>query len=308
MTQAITKTNLILEIRTIFQEAFSEVTQFSIDNWNADDTTLNIKWEKKFKSLNFDEHLKNIFEESSAKFQNEIQEILEEVGNELQLLVKLTGGNFQFTQQDSNSFKNLLRIGGNILFVAGTVLSLFTPIGIVMGIIGTAIGFITGWFKSEDEKKREAAQNIENSLRSQLDDYQYKTLQQAEKEFEKYCNDVANSVNNYFEELITGLEGITKELNTAKTKLDGNMNYLNRAYGKRIIYWCLGKYESLNDNSILQIIAKVKRDFGKTMNIQTKSEIKINKSQEEINLVLQEDISINSIDLKPINETNTICL
>ena len=64
----------------------------------------------------------------------------------------------------------------------------------------------------------------------------------------------------------------------------------------------------MNDNSILQIIAKVKRDFGKTMNIQTKSEIKINKSQEEINLVLQEDISINSIDLKPINETNTICL
>jgi hypothetical protein len=40
------------------------------------------------------------------------------------------------------------------------------------------------------------------------------------------------------------------------------------------------------------------------MIIQTKSEIKLNKSQEEINLVLQEDISINSIDLKPINDTN----
>ncbi|MEM9923143.1 MAG: hypothetical protein AAF915_05220 [Cyanobacteria bacterium P01_D01_bin.50] len=104
--------------------------------------------------------------------------------------------------------------------------------------------------------------------------------------------------------MITGLEGIRKELNTAKTKLDNNMNYLNRAYAKRIIDWCIGKYEALNDSSIIKTIAKVKRDFGKTMNIQTKSEIKINKSQEEINLVLQEDISINPIDLKPINETN----
>jgi hypothetical protein len=60
----------------------------------------------------------------------------------------------------------------------------------------------------------------------------------------------------------------------------------------------------LNDNTILKAIAKVKRDFGKTMTIQTKSEINLSKSPEEIKLVLQEDISINPIDLKPINETN----
>ncbi|MBV6622074.1 MAG: 50S ribosome-binding GTPase [Rivularia sp. (in: Bacteria)] len=293
------------EIKTIFKEAFDAIPQFSRDNWNADETTLNIKWDKKIQSLKFDERLKNVFQESSTQFQNEIQEILEEVGNELQLLVKLTGGDFKFTQQDSISFKNLLRIGGNVLLVAGTVLTFFAPpIGIAIGIVGTAIGFITGLFKSKEEKQREAADKIEDSLSSQLDDYQYKTLQEAEKEFKKYCNNVENSVNDYFEELIAGLEGITTELNTAKTKLDNNINYLNRAYAKRIIDWCLGKYEPLNDSSIIKTIAKVKRDFGKNMNIQTKTEIKINKSQEEINLVLQEDISINPTDLKPINETN----
>lgn len=296
---------LILEVKTIFQQAFGEIRQFSIDNWNVDETTLNMKWEKKFKSLNFDERLRNVFQQSSEKFQAEIQEILEEVGSELELLVKLKGGDFKLIQQDSNSFKNLLRIGGGIMGVAGVVLTFFAPpIGIAIGIVGTAISFVSGLFKSKDDKKREAAEKISDSLTSQLNDYQQKTLYQAEGEFKKNCNTVANSINNYFEELIAGLEGITKELNTAKTKLDNNANYLNRAYAKRIIDWCLGKYEPLDDSSIINTIAKVKRDFGKTMTIQTKSEINLNKSLEEIKLVLQEDISINPIDLKPINETN----
>lgn len=296
---------LNLEVKTIFQEAFGEIRKFSIKNWNVDETRLNMKWDKKIKSLNFDERLKNVFQQSSEKFQAEIQEILEEVGSELELLVKLKGGDFKLIQQDSNSFKNLLRIGGGIMGVAGAVLFFFAPpIGIAMGIVGTAINFVTGLFKSEKQKQEEAAQNISQSLTSQLDDYQYKTLQQAEKEFNKYCNSVANSVNNYFEELIVGLEAIAEELNKAKTKLDNNANYLNRAYAKRIIDWSLGKYEPLNDNAILKTIAKVKRDFGKTMTIQTKSEINLNKSPEEIKLVLQEDVSINPIDLKPINETN----
>ena len=107
---------LILGISTIFQEAVSEIPQFSRDNWNSDEMTLNMNWEKKIKSLNFDERLKNIFAESSTKFQAEIQEILEEVGNELELLVKLKGGDFKFIQQDSNNFRDFVRISGGILW------------------------------------------------------------------------------------------------------------------------------------------------------------------------------------------------
>lgn len=291
---------LILGIRNIFQEAVSKIPQFSKNNWNSDEITLKINWENQFKYLNFEQRLKNVFQESSVKFQKEIQEILEEVGNELQLLVKLTDANFKFTQQESHNFKNLLRISGGILLVAGTVLTFFAPpIGFAIGIVATCMSSITGFFKSKQEKQRKATQNLSNCLSTQLDDYQYKTLQQAKDEFKKYCNDVANSINNYFEDLIAGLEGILEELNTAKIKLDTNANYLNRAYAKRIIDWCIGKYEPLDDNSIMKTIAKVKRNFGKTIMIQTKSEIKLNKSPEQIKLFLQEYVSIN-----PSNSTS----
>ncbi|MBA3920852.1 MAG: hypothetical protein H0X31_03705 [Nostocaceae cyanobacterium] len=153
---------------------------------------------------------------------------------------------------------------------------------------------ITGFLKSKEQKRREAVENISKSLENQLKTYQEKALAQAKEDFGKYCNDVAQSINTYFEELIQGLEVITEQLTRAKRKLDETSNYLNRAYAKRIIDWCCNKSEPLTDEAIYQNITKVKRDFGRSMNIQTKVSLKLSKSPDEIKQVLQEDVVIDS--------------
>lgn len=103
------------------------------------------------------------------------------------------------------------------------------------------------------------------------------------------------NVNIYFEELIAGLEASATQLETAKTKLSGTANYLNRAYAKRIIDWCTEQHEALTDENINRSIAQVKRDFGRNMSIQTKSKLQLRKSQDDIKRVLQEDVLIQSI-------------
>jgi hypothetical protein len=103
------------------------------------------------------------------------------------------------------------------------------------------------------------------------------------------------NINNYFEELIAGLESISKQLQEAKSKLSDKANYLNRAYGKRILDWCMEQHEPLTDERINRSIAKVKQNFGKSMTIQTKSNLKLGKSQEDIKRVLQEDVWIETI-------------
>lgn len=100
------------------------------------------------------------------------------------------------------------------------------------------------------------------------------------------------NIDTYFEELIEGLEAIAAQLEAAKRKLDGTANYLNRAYAKRIIDWCSEQHEPLTDETINRTIAKVKRDFGRSMSIQTKSDFQLRKSQDDIKQVLQEDVSI----------------
>lgn len=257
---------------------------------------MKLGWEQKLKSIHFNERFKNSYQENSKKFNNEVKEILEKVGNELQLTAKLGNGKFSFTEQASDNFRDLLRIGGSLLLVAGTIVGFFVPpVGIAIGIAATVVSGIAQLFKSQDEKRREAVQNISTLLNRKISSHRQTTLQQTKDDFSKYCDFVAKTIDIYFEELIQGLEAIATHLETAKKKLDGTTNYLNRAYAKRIVDWSTEKYEPLNDEGINKTIAKVKRDFWRSITIETQAEIQPKKSQEDIKQVLQEDVFIQSI-------------
>ncbi|MDZ8024403.1 MAG: GTPase [Nostoc sp. DedQUE11] len=284
---------LIQQIKTVFKDAFDTIQPFAEENWDADENQLKLKWENRLRVLKFQDKLNQVFEESSKKFNHEVEEILEEIGTELQIVAKLGSGSFKLNEQDRIIFKDMLRISGNLLGIAGTVAMFFAPpVGIFLGIAGTVLSVISNFLKSKEQKRREAVENIRSSLNNQLEEYQQKTLEKAKEEFSSYCGSIAANINNYFDELIQGIEKISKQLAKAKSQLDSSANYLNRAYAKRIIDWCVEKYEPLTDEDIIKSIVKVERNFGRSIKIKTKSELKFRKSQETINRVLQEDVSI----------------
>jgi hypothetical protein len=284
------------QIEVIFQDALNDIPSFAEAHWDSNQIGLKLAWEQKLKAIRFEKRLKTAYQETSNKFNKDVQEALEEVGNELQLVAKMGSGNFSFTQQDSSNFRDLVRIGGSVLLIAGTMIGFFVPpVGIAMGIAAAIVGGIVNLFKSKEQKRREAVHNISSSLTVQLSNHQQTTLQQAQGDFSKYCNSVALNINTYFDELIAGLEAIATQLESAKTKLSGTANYLNRAYAKRIIDWCTEQHEPLTDEGINRSIAKVQRDFGCNMSIQTKSEFQLRKSQDDIKQVLQEDVLIQTI-------------
>ncbi|MFN6496020.1 MAG: GTPase [Nostoc sp. DedQUE01] len=284
---------LIQQIKTVFKDAFDIIQPFAEENWDADENQLKLKWENRLRVLKFQDKLNHVFEESSKKFNHEVEEILEEIGTELQIVAKLGSGSFKLNEQDRIIFKDMLRISGNLLGIAGAVAMFFAPpVGIFLGIAGTVLSVISNFLKSKEQKRREAVENIRSSLNNQLEEYQQKTLEKAKEEFSSYCDTIAANINNYFNELIQGIEKISKQLAKAKSQLDSSANYLNRAYAKRIIDWCVEKYEPLTDEDIIKSIVKVERNFGRSIKIKTKSELKFRKSQETINRVLQEDVSI----------------
>ncbi|OWY68421.1 GTPase [cyanobacterium TDX16] len=285
--------SLLQQIELIFQDAVNAIPTFAEEHWNSNEAALKLGWEQKLKVIKLNERLKTVYEGASQKFSNDVKEVLEEVGKELQLIAKLDDGNFSFTEQDSNDFRSLLTIGGSLLAVSATIATMFVlPFAPLIGIAAIVIGGIAGFFKSKNEKRREAVQKISSSLNQQISSYKQKTLQQIQEEFSKYCDSVATAVDTYFEELIQGLEAIASQLELARKRLDGTANYLNRAYAKRILDWSIEQYEPLSDEAINQNIAKVQRDFGRNITIYPRAEIKLKKSQDEIKQVLQEDISI----------------
>jgi len=290
------KDSLLQQIERIFQDAIEAVPSFAEEHWNCNEVAMKLGWEKKLKALRFEKRLKIAYEETSKKFNKEVQEVLEEIGNELQLISELGSSDFNFPEQDSNNFRDFVRIGGNLLGIAG-IIALFVapPVGLAIGIVNAVVSGIVGMFKSKDAKRREAVINISTSLKSQLNTQRQSTLQQAKGDFGKYSDSVTTNINIYFEELIAGLDAIATHLEEAKKKLSNSENYLNRAYAKRILDWCAGKHETLTDECINQTIATVERDFGRNMKIVTKSQVQQLKSLEDIKHILQEDISFSDL-------------
>lgn len=288
--------SLLQQIEVVYQETINTISSFAEVNWNSNKVSLQIAWEKRLEEIKFNKRLKAAYEGSNKSFNNDVKEVIEEVGNELQLIAKLDNANFYYSDQNSNNFRDLFKIGGSILGLAGTIIFLFAPpVGIVMGITATVLGGIAQFFKSKDEKRREAVQNIANLLSSQIISHKQNTLRQAKDDFTKSCDSVATTIDTYFEDLIQGLEAISTHLELAKRELDDTANYLNRAYAKRIIDWSTEQYEPLNDEGIHKTIAKVQREFESAITIQTKTEVQLRKSQEEMRQILQEDICLKTI-------------
>ncbi|MEA5489348.1 MULTISPECIES: GTPase [Pseudanabaena] len=289
------------QIGEVFQDVSNNaVTSFAKDNWKSDQPTMNKNWEKKLKDIRFSERIGNAYQKVGEEFKKEASEILEELGRELQLVADLSDGSFKFDKHDiDGSVKSYLKWGGIIAGIA-TGIMLFTPLApfaLAVGLIGSAMGIISNWFKSEDEKRREAAAKITSSLRSQLEIQQTQFAKKAKDDFSKSCRQTERDIDQYFEELIAGVEAITSELRTSQVQIQGTANYLNRAYAKRIIDYCLKQYNPLTDSGISQTIFKVERQFGQSINIQTKSNIKISKKlQEDLKRILQEDVTIQTVN------------
>ena len=279
------------QIEKVFQKAEKAIPEFAAYYCEKNESEKNHGWKQKLRSINFEKRLENTYEQAANKFKDKVKESLEEIGKELELIYQLDSDNFRFSQQDSFNIRRLLEISARILALAGSIfLFVVPPVGIAMTIIGVGLKVISNLFKSEREKYYELVEELETKLEEQ----KLVFLKEINQSFNQSCSSVSDNINQYFDELIQGLEAIATQLKKAKTELDDATNDLNCAYAKRIIDWSLERYNPLNNKKIEKTIAKVERNFGEKIEIIIKSKLQPKKSLEEMKQVLQEDISITS--------------
>jgi uncharacterized tellurite resistance protein B-like protein/GTP-binding protein EngB required for normal cell division/predicted Zn-dependent protease with MMP-like domain len=284
------------KIKEVFKSASDEVNPFAEEFWEKSEYQMKNGWKEILKKLKFEDRLKAAVESAAQHFQHEVQEAIEEIGNEVKIINQLSSSKFQFSEQDSSFFdfdRDSVRMIGAAIFAVGAILAfLVPPLGGLASIAGSVISFAAGLFKSRDQKRHEAVKNISNSLKRQLEEYQKEILQRSKENFEDYCQSIASAVDDYFEGLIQGTEAIANQLKLHKGKLANAANYLNRAYAKRIVDWATEQPEPLTDITISKKIHKVNRDFGLTFQIETTTALPLTKSQDEICTILQENILI----------------
>lgn len=269
------------------------VPHFAERNWELDGKVLEQCWKKELDRLNFQKRLNYAIQTVGKQLSDEVKEILKELETELKLVAKLSFDSVYFNTQDFFDTRNLFRFLGGILFTIGTALTFIAPpVGIAIGIVGSLFSIASGLFKSRDQKRREAVTKISKYLRNQLYTSKKEVLKEAENDFNHYSNSMKNKIDSYFNQMISGLEYLSQQLQSAEQNLQTQADTLNQAYAKRIIDWCQEKCEPLTEPKIQQTVARVNREFGKHIHITAHSELIIKKSPDELKQVLQENVDL----------------
>ncbi|QDZ39144.1 tetratricopeptide repeat protein [Euhalothece natronophila Z-M001] len=293
-----TEKNLESIINELFAEIRKIVPEFADQHWNDSADELEKAWKVKLNYLNFEKKLNDSLEEESNHFTNKVQQLLEELGKDLQFTAK-SGGIKGFKLNDQNPYhlKEAPGLAGGLFGIAGAIAFLvpggFIP-GIVMEVVGAVIGLIA---KPKAEIKKEAINKITKSLRQQIDQKEKELTNQVTAAFQRHCNPVKREINTYLDQLISGLTTISEELQTTEYNLEEQVNFLNCAYGKRIIDWSQNHYEPLTQEAINHEIVSVNREIGKRITIKAKNQLTITRSQEELDSILQEKVILQISDI-----------
>ena len=290
-------TSLQQQIAEIFQDLLNYLPEFAEDNWNFNEDNLKRNWQLKIRAIAFDERLQNAYHTTSIKFNQEVQEAINEIGNELKIIAQLGGQHFHFYEPESQLYnQDFERIGGSFLRLSQTLVTYFKPsVNKTVMMSAVFLNNLIGIFKSTEEKRRFGVQRVSKLLTPQIRERQQAIMEEAMINFRDYYRYAAGSMDNYFQGLIQGLEALTPQFEAPQKKLSATAHELNLAYAKRIVDWCLEKHEPLTEQNISKTLTKVQRDFGSRIDIETKFAVESKLSQLEINQIIQEEVCIHRI-------------
>lgn len=290
------------EFGKVFSALRDTIQEFAENYWDLKQASLEKKWEEHVEKRK--KILESALEKVMNSYSNEVLDLLEEIGAEISLMSKLKFRDPTLEEQDSSSFmKNFLKIGGGFLGVAGSGAFLYAalvtgaanwwnPVGWVLVGVGLVMGLVSGLFTSKTKKMQKAVNNITSALRKSVDGQEKDVIESILKEIKMHTNKVEADIDSYFSVMQEGLHSFMTSMKLCNEELLKLQDGLNNAYAKRVIDWVQNKNRKLTEASIRKSVKSVERILGNRMNINTTECLIIKKTPNEIQAVLQEDLTI----------------
>jgi ribosome biogenesis GTPase A/tellurite resistance protein len=293
---------LKIEFGKVFSGLRDTIQEFAETNWDCKESSLQRNWEahvEKRKAL-----LESALKKVMNSYSNDVQDFLEEIGSEISLLVKLNFTDPNLTEQNSSTFvKNFMKIGGGLLGIASSGAFLYAaivagaanwwnPLGWGLMATGILMGLVSGFFTSKAKKMQKAVNNITKALRECVNEQEKCIVNNVLNEFKSHTDKVEGDIRTYFSVMEKGLQYFMKAMQLCNYELIEIQRWLNLAYAKRVVDWVQNEQTMLTEESIRNSTRSVERVVGKKMIITTKGKITLKKTIEEIQAVLQEELTI----------------
>ncbi len=263
--------NLMSEIADLFRELRNGVWDFAYRHYNKSESELESAWARHVRRMGLDARLKAAADRHLNAYLKDVQDALEEIAADFDLLVEEGLANTAIVSSSTFPIREIFRVGGAILTVAG-VLLISNPVGWVLTIGGILASLFGGLFKSREERRREAAEQIYDSIMESLDENEASVTRDADQQFRRAHRDVKKKVADQLKAMIQALDGLVGRLEPAVESLQQRLQELDEAFAYRALNFIRYGNEApadLSREAIREVVLAVARDFGRQMTILT---------------------------------------
>lgn len=275
-------------IRDSYLRLIESVPGFTELHWDKDQKSLDSAWKRHIKELEFQEEIETAVKGAQETLLIRVQEILTEIGREIELIESKMPYLGEPREQDRSSLaRNLLKWGGGGTAAIGAIVVLFTPLGWILIGLGTVANIISNFFKSREAKRKKAVCKLTEMLTSEVQSAQQKSLSEEEKRFKQQTKKISGFTEEYFGTIVKGLESFNSALGRTKRKLIKDRIHLELAYARRVIAWVEKDLDQIRPKPD---VLSVDRTPGSTMSILTNRAVKQRIDSSKAAEILQEEV------------------
>jgi ribosome biogenesis GTPase A len=273
-----------------------QASTFATEYYDEDESTIQSAWEDRVASTGFQKKLKSSLENAISQYMKEVEQYLKEMTEDLSIAEEMYRAEGMDLQTSSTfSTKNLMRflsIGGGIV---GAIALFFSgPIGWVIGGISALIGLFSGFFKSKEQKIREAIEKLSSSLTESLNKQEQEIHAKTQEQFDTIHKKINSVLSKYFSEMIDTCVRMLSQISAAEQTLEKQEHDLNKVLAWRIVNYAHGlshRSTDINQADIDRKILEVERSFGSSLTIRTKEKLS-SKQLQVLSTKLQEVVAI----------------
>lgn len=284
------------ELTGIFGQLRESVWEFAYRHYDDSESEIESAWERHLKRFELHQLVQGAAERAVTTYVNEVKENLAEVTADFQLLAAEMG-KFDFTTDGTFSLKGVFKFLSLGLGALGAVLA-FTGVGLVgaliVGLASALFNWVSGWFKSKEEKRREAAEKIRSSLLESVASMERQYREKTSEHLATVHKTAKQRVDRSLGTLANALQGLDNQVQPVLKGLASSCRALDQAYAYRLLQYAQhgnAVPEALLPQEIARLVQGVERDFGRRLTI--KSPIRLStKEQARLTEIIGEEITL----------------
>lgn len=281
-------------IKQIYAPLKEELWEFASEHHGQSESDIKDAWERHCVEFELEKKLKEILGRCVEGYINEAQSYIDEVVGDFALLSE-DHATLNFSARSTFSFGDVFGFIGKVLQI-GSAIAFCIPglqvIAIAASLVGGVIKWIGGLFKSGEEKRREATQNLYDALLASVNRQEKEVTPKLIGQLTEVHQNVSGTLLSSLEILTQTVERIHGNVKTVLDKVESSCKELEKAFAYRALNFAR---HGNNAPQVLELstIVDTQRTLGKQFTIisnQTLSE----KARQQLSLALGEEIVLKS--------------